>query len=325
MTDRRTFVRGAVLALVGLPLGATAQKNGKVPRVGLLVPTPNVAEAAFLQGLRDLGYVDGRTIIIDRRSAEGDYARLPALAMELVKLKPDVIASIVTQASIAAKEATGTIPIVIVAVSDPVAAGLVGNLARPGGNVTGTAVALHEAIGKQIELIRQVLPRVARIAVLWNPDNAVFQQQSLGEALISASRLRIVANPIGVRSSEELERALVALGSERPDAVLVLQDPLMAANRARLAELAIANRLPAFAGQSTLTEAGILASYGTDLRVMARRAAGYVQKILKGAKPSDLPIELPTKLELVINAKTAEALGLTIPASVLARADQVIR
>jgi len=239
--------------------------------------------------------------------------------------KPQVIVSIVTQASIAAKEATGSIPIVIVAVSDPVGAGIVGNLARPGGNVTGTAVHLHDAVGKQVELMRQVLPRIARVAVLWNPTNVIFQQHSLGEALISASRARIVAQPIGVRSREDLERALVALESDRPDAVLVLPDPLFTLNRARLVELVIANRMPTFTTFPALAEAGILASYGPDLRVSAKRAAIYVHKILKGAKPSDLPIELPTKFELVINAKTAEALGLTIPASVLARADQVIR
>ena len=236
-----------------------------------------------------------------------------------------MIVSIVTQASIAAKEATATIPIVIVGVGDPVGAGIVGNLARPGTNVTGTALQSHDAVGKQIELMRQMLPRLSQVAVLWNPANMVFQQQALGEALISAARMRVVALPVGVRSREDLERALVALGSERPDAVLVLPDPLMTSNTARLVEMAIASRLPTFTTFPSLAEAGILASYGPDLRVSAKRAAIYVHKILKGAKPSDLPIELPTKFELVINAKTAEALGLTIPASVLARADQVIR
>ena len=174
--------------------------------------------------------------------------------------------------------------------------------------------------------MRQMLPRIARVAVLWNPANIVFQQQALGEALISTARMRIVAQPIGVRSREDLERAFAALGSERPDALLVLPDPLLSAHRARIAEMAIASRLPVFTTfQGHSTEAGILASYGPDLRVSAKRAAVYVQKILKGAKPSDLPIELPTKFELVINAKTAEAIGLTIPASVLARADEVIR
>jgi len=323
---RRQLLSGVTaLVLAGLPLGARAQGVGALPRIGLLVGTANpVAESAFLQGMRDLGYVDGKSIVIERRS-DGDYTKLPALAAELAKLKPQVIVSIVTQASIAAKEATATIPIVIVAVGDPVGAGIVGNLARPGSNVTGTAVHSHDAVGKQIELMRQMLPRLSQVAVLWNPANIVFQQQALGEALLSAARMRVVAQPVGVRSREDLERALVALESDRPDAVLVLPDPLFTLNRARLVELVIANRMPTFTTFPALAEAGILASYGPDLRVSAKRAAIYVHKILKGAKPSDLPIELPTKFELVINAKTAEALGLTIPASVLARADQVIR
>jgi len=323
MIDRRGFVRAGALAAAAWPVVAVAQK--RLPRMGLLAAQPSSVDAAFLQGLRDLGYVDGRTIAIERRSADGDYARLPSLAADLVSLKPDLIASIVTQASVAAKEATSTIPIVIVAVSDPVSAGLVGNLSRPGGNVTGTAVHLHDAVGKQVELIRQVVPSVSRIAVFWNPDNAVFQQQSLGEALISSARARIVAQPVGVRSGDELERAFAALGSERVDAALVLPDPLVSTHRTRIAELAMAHRLPVFAGYRLLTEAGIVASYGPDLRVMGKRASVYVQKILKGAKPADLPIELPTRLELVINAKTADAIGLAIPSAVLARADEVIR
>ena len=323
---RRQLLTGVTaLVLAGLPLGARAQGVGALPRIGLITGAANLPiETAFLQGMRELGYVDGKSIIIERRF-DKEYAKLPALAAELVQLKPRVIVSIVTQASIAAKEATATIPIVIVGVGDPVGAGIVGNLARPGTNVTGTALQSHDAVGKQIELMRQMLPRLSQVAVLWNPANMVFQQQALGEALISAARMRVVALPVGVRSREDLERSLVALGSERPDAVLVLPDPLMTSNTARLVEMAIASRLPTFTTFPSLAEAGVLASYGPDLRVSAKRAAIYVHKILKGAKPSDLPIELPTKFELVINAKTAEALGLTIPASVLARADQVIR
>jgi len=321
--DRRTFVRSGLLAAMGWPLVVSSER--RLPRLGLLVGLPSPVDAAFVQGLHDLGYVEGRTIVIERRSADGDYARLPSLAADLVASKPDVIASIVTQASIAAKEATATIPVVIVAVSDPVAAGIVGNLSRPGSNVTGTAVHLHDAVGKQVELMRQVVPRAARIAVLWNPDNAVFQQQSLGEALIAAARMHMVAQPFGVRSREDIERTFSSLGSERTDAVLVLQDPLVSLNRTRIAELATMHRLPTVSGFRLLTEAGILASYGPDLRVMGKRASVYVQKILKGAKPSDLPIELPTRLELVINAKSAHAIGLVIPSTLLARADEVIR
>jgi len=321
--DRRTFVRAAMLAAAGWPIVVVSQRS--LPRIGLLVGLPSPVDAAFVQGLRDLGYVDGRTIVIERRSAEGDYAKLPSLAAELVSSKPDVIASVVTQASIAAKEATSTIPVVMVAVSDPVAAGIVGNLSRPGSNVTGTALHLHDAVGKQVELIRQMVPRAARIAVLWNPDNAVFQQQSLGEALIAASRARVVAQPFGVRSREDIERTFAWLPGERIDAVLVLPDPLIFSYRTRIVDLATMHRLPTFSGFRLLTEAGILASYGPDLRVMGKRASVYVQKILKGAKPSDLPIELPTRLELVINAKSADAIGLSIPSTLLARADEVIR
>jgi putative ABC transport system substrate-binding protein len=325
MIDRRTFVRAGALATAGWPLVTAAQKASAIPRIGLLVVVPSAVDAAFVAGLRELGYVDGRNVAIERRSADGDYGRLPSLAAELVALRPSVIASVVTQASIAAKDATSTIPIVIVAVSDPVAAGIVGNLSRPGGNVTGTAVHLHDAVGKQVELMRQVLPRLARIAVIWNPDNAVFQQQSLGEALISAARMRVVAQPLGVRSREDIERTFASLSSERVDGVLVLQDPLVSAHRARIAELAAAHRLPAFSGFRLLTEAGILASYGPDLRVSGKRASVYVQRILKGARPSDLPIELPTRLELVVNARTADALGIALSPAVLARADEVIR
>lgn len=325
MTGRRTFVRTGALALAALPLAAFAQETASLPRLGLLTAGQGSLplENAFLDGLREAGYVDGRTIRIERRSAEGDFAKLPALATDLVKLKPAVIASVVTQASIAAKEATSVIP--IVAVSDPVVAGLVGNLRRPGGNVTGTAAELHNAVGKQIELMRQILPHIRRIAIVWNPANAVFQQQALGTALIAASQLRIVAQPAGVRTRDELEEAMAALTADRPDALLVLPDPLLVANRARVAELVRAARLPALSGTRPLTEAGLLASYGPDLAVSARRAATYVRKILGGAKPGDLPIELPTKLELVVNVKTADAIGVTVPNAVLARADQVIR
>jgi putative ABC transport system substrate-binding protein len=327
MPSRRTFVRASTLALAGLPLVAIAQRSASLPVLGLLTPGPGShgIESAFLQGLRDTGYVDGRNISIERRSAEGDFARLPALASEIVRLKPAVIASVVTQASIAAKEATSAIPIVIVSVSDPIAAGLVGNLAHPGENVTGTAAQLHTAVGKQVELMRQILPRVARIGVLWNPGNAVFQQQSLGTALIAASQMRIVVHPLGVRSPDELEHAMTALAAERADAILVLPDPLLVLTRARIAELALASRIPAFSSSRMLADAGILASYGPDLAVIARRAGPYVRKILNGAKPGDLAVELPTKLELVVNAKTAAALGVAVPAAVLARADDVIR
>ena len=275
--------------------------------------------------MREPGYVEGKTIVVERRSADGDLSRLPAFADELVRGRPDVIVAIVTAATIAASRATRTIPIVMVSVGDPVAAGVVGNLARPGGNVTGTSGQSTAAIGKQIEIIRQVLPRATRIALIWNPANAIFQQQLLGEALTAAARLQMLARILEVRNRDELDRAFAAMSSERPDAVLVLLDPVVTANVDRLVELSIAHRLPTFTGSRHLAEAGVLASYGSDLTVMARRAATYVQRILKGAKPGDLAIEQPTKFELIVNLRTAKALGIDIPGTLVARADEAIR
>jgi putative ABC transport system substrate-binding protein len=213
----------------------------------------------------------------------------------------------------------------MVGTNDPVAAGLVGNLARPGGNITGTAAVIHSAVGKQMELIRQMLPHTARLWVVWDPGNAAFHQQSLGEALIAGTRLRILVRPVEAHSREELERILSVSAPERPDAILALQSPIITADRERLAEAAIANRMPMFSGNPQYAEAGFLATYGPSLDVLGRRAATYLDKILKGTKPGDMAIELPTKYDLIINAKTAKALGLAIPQSVLQRADEVIR
>ncbi len=326
MTNRRSFVNASALLLLGVSLRAAAQRAGAMPRIGLLTPgPPNIQEQEFWQGMRDLGYVDGKNIVVDRRSAEGDFARLPALAAELVKNRPDVIVAIVSAAAIAAKQATATIPIVMVGVSDPVASGLVGNLARPGGNVTGTASQSYAAVGKEIELIRQLLPHASRVAALWNPANGIFQQLLLSEALAAAARLHMLLRLIEVRTREELDRTFATLQTERPDAVVVMQDPMFGANAARVSELALAQGLPAFSGSRLLTEAGILASYGPDLPAIARRSSVYVQRILKGAKPGDLAVEQPTKFELVINLRTAKALRIDVPATVIARADEVIR
>jgi putative ABC transport system substrate-binding protein len=323
---RRAFVGASALALTGTALRVHAQRSRALPRLGFLVVNrTGTTEPPFLEGLRELGYVEGRTVTVERRSADGDYAKLPALAAELVNLKPDIIVAFITQPAVAAKDATTTAPIVMVATSDPVAAGIVGNLSRPGGNVTGTAALLHTVVGKQMELVRQVLPRAARVWVVWDPGNAAFHQHALGEALIAATRLRLLARPVEARTREELERVFVEAEAARPDAMLVLQNPMLTTNRARLAELAVSGRVPVFSGLRVLCEAGILASYGPNLDVLARRAASYVDKILKGAKPGDLAIELPTRYELVVNAKTARALGLTIPQSLLLRADEVIQ
>lgn len=324
MTTRRTFFHGCALAFASVALDARAQR-GALPRIGYLTPGPNPREAAFWQGMRDLGYVEGKTIVVDRRSADGDFARLPALAAEIVKGKPDVIVAIVSASALAAKEATSTIPIVVVGAADPVAAGLVGNLARPGGNVTGTASQSNAAVGKLLDLIRQVRPGATRVAALWNPVNAVSQQLRLGETLIAAARVHLLVRVVEVGSRDDLERAFARFEAERPDAVLVSSDTYFLSNAGRLAELAVAQRLPVFSTTRQLTDAGIFASYGADLAVVARRSAAYVHRILKGAKPGDLPIELPAKFELVLNQRTADAVGIVIPAAVLSRADVVIR
>lgn len=325
MTSRRTFVRTAGAALAFAAMGAHAQRAGGLPRIGYLTPGPNPREAAFWAGMRDLGYVEGRTIVVDRRSADGDFARLPALAAEIVKGKPDLIVAIVSASALAAKEATSTIPIVVVGAADPVAAGLVGNLARPGGNVTGTASQSNAAVGKLLDLIRQIRPGATRVAALWNPVNAVSQQLRLGETLIAAARVHLLVRVVEVGTRDDLERAFAGFGTERPDGVLVSSDTYFLSNAGRLAELALAQRVPVFSTTRQLTEAGILASYGADLAIVARRSAAYVHRILKGAKPGDLPIELPAKFELVVNQRTADALGIVVPPAVLSRADVVIR
>jgi len=323
--SRRTFVHGAGLAILAASPRAHAQRAGAMPRIGYLTPGPNPREAAFWQGMRDLGYVDGKTIVVDRRSADGDFARLPALAADIVKNRPDVIVAIVSASAIAAQQATSTIPIVMVGPADPVAAGLVANLARPGGNVTGTASQSNAVIGKLVELVRQLRPAATRIAALWDPVNAVSQQLRLGETLIAAAKLQLLVRVLEVRSREDLERAFATFRAERPDAVLVASDTFFLGNADRIVELALAQKVPVFSTTRQLTEAGILASYGADLNVVARHAATYVQRILKGAKPGDLAVELPSKFELVINMRTASALGVVVPSAVIARADEVIR
>jgi len=320
--DRRTFMGSGGAALLVLPLRAHAQKAPRPTRIGLLTPGPTPLEAPFMEGMRDLGYVEGKGIVVERRSADGDFTRLPALAAELAKLRPEVIVAIVSAAAIAASQATPEIPIVMVAVADPVASGLVGNLAHPGGNVTGTSGQTNATIGKQVELVRQMVP-AKRVTILWNPANANFQQMLLGEGLIAAARLRILANILQAGTPGEIDRAFEALKSDPPDAVLVLQDPVFVANSTQIAQSALALRLPAFSGARSLVQAGILASYGSDLTSVARRAAAYVHRILKGAKPGDLAIEQPTKFEVVVNLKTAKALGITIPPAVLSRAEVI--
>jgi putative ABC transport system substrate-binding protein len=324
MIDRRAFVSGAGLAVLGLARPSLAQRANALPRIGLLTPGLNPREAAFWQGMNALGYVEGKTVVVDRRSADGDFTRLPALAQELVKNRPDVIIAIASASALAAKQATSIIPIVVVGSTDPVAGGLVVNLARPGGNVTGTATQTTAAVGKMLELVPQLVPGAKRLAALWDPVNTISQQLRMGETLIGAARLHLFVHIVEVKTPEDIERVFGALRSERPDAVLVPADTFFLNNAVRVAEVAIAHRLPVFGTGRALTEAGILASYGANASVIARRSATYVHRILKGAKPGDLPIEQPTQFELVLNLRTAKALGLTLPRSIVQRADEVI-
>jgi len=315
------------LSLLAAPLTAEAQQAAKAPRIGILEASPAVARSylweAFGQGLVDLGYVEGRNITIERRYAEGKWERLPDLAADLVRLKVDVIVAAPTPAIHAAKQATRTIPIVMAISGDPVGTGLVASVARPGGNITGLSIMTSELVGKQLALLKEVVPNVSRVAVLWNPANPLGTPQ-LREAKAAAPALAVQLQVLPVRAPSEFESAFAAMTRARAGALLVLPDAMFGVNRPQLADLAAKSRLPAMYGLRELVEAGGLMAYGPHYADVFRRAATYVDKILKGAKPGDLPVEQPTKFELVINLKTAKALGLTIPPSLLQRADQVI-
>jgi putative ABC transport system substrate-binding protein len=317
----------ATLILASVYL-AEAQQPGKIPRIGFLSPFspgPDPRVEAFRQGLRDLGYMEGQNITIEYRWADGRFEQLPDLVAELVRLKVDVVVAAVTQASLAAKKATGTIPIVMVAVSDPVGSGLVASLARPGTNITGTSSMTAEVVGKQLELLKETLPKISRVAALWNPANPVFQAIQRRETEVAARALGVQLHILEARGPDEIDRAFAAMAKERTKALLVLGDPVFYSHRKRIADLAAKHRLPTVSGTREYVEAGGLMAYGTSFSDMYRRAAYYVDKILKGTKPADLPVEQPMKFELVINLKTAKQIGLTIPQSVLYRADKVIR
>jgi putative tryptophan/tyrosine transport system substrate-binding protein len=308
---------------------AAGQEPKKVPRIGFLsaatrTSSPHLTEA-FLQGLRELGYVEGQNITIEYRWAEGRFEQLPDLAGDLVHLKVDVIVAAVTQPSLAAKKATGTIPIVMVGVSDPVESGLVASLARPGTNITGTSSMTAEVVGKQLELLKETLPKISRVAALWNPANPVFQAIQRRETEVAARALGVQLQLMEARGPDEIDRAFAAMAKERTKALLVLGDPVFASHRKRIADLAAKHRLPSVSGTREYVESGGLMAYGTSFSDMYRRAAYYVDKILKGTRPADLPVEQPMKFELVINLKTAKQIGLTIPQSVLYRADKVIK
>jgi ABC-type uncharacterized transport system substrate-binding protein len=325
-----TFLIVLLAILLTPPGGDTQPAAGKVYRIGILgnIPLTNPEGArlwgAFIQGLRDLGYVEGQNITIEYRFSEGQYERLPDLAADLVRLQVDVIVAPATQNVLVAKQATRTIPIVMTGGGDPVGNGLVASLARPGGNVTGLSILAFETVGKQLELLKEIVPRFSRVAVLGNPNTQMYPLW-LGEVKAAARSLGVQLQILEARGPDNLESAFAAMSRERAGALLVPTDGMFLLHRTRIVELAAKSRLPAMYGTKEYVDVGGLMVYGASLRDNFRRAATYVDKILKGAKPADLPVEQPTKFEFVINMKTAKALGLTIPPSVLARADEVIQ
>jgi putative ABC transport system substrate-binding protein len=325
---RREFIT-ILGSAAAFPLAAYAQQTAKAPRVGWLSPGSITSDenflASFRDGLGELGWVLGKNIAIESRWAEGNFERLPDLAAELVRLKVDVIVANVTQASLAARNATATIPIVMVGVGDPLGSGLVASLARPGGNVTGPSSMLAEASGKQLALLKETVPTASAVAVLRNPANPVWQAAALRETERAARAIGLRLQFLEARGPDEFEAAFAAMIREHAGALFVPADIIFVRHAQQMAELAARHRLPAMYGFREHVVAGGLMSYAASFAVMFRRAAAFVDKILKGAKPADLPVEQPTKFELVINLNTAKALGITIPQSVLQRADEVIR
>ena len=323
---KSAILLGAMLFALCFP--AQAQQTLKIPRIGLLFteesspPSPNVE--AFRQGLRDLGYVEGKNIILEYRYAEGKLERLPHLAEELVRLPVDVIVTALSPGIHAAKRATDMIPIVFAVSGNPMATGYVASLARPGGNVTGLSVMDYELSGKRLELLTEALGRVARVAVLWNPGNGAMVLK-MKEVQGAAQGLRVDIKSLEVREPQDFDRALAALPRERAHALLTLADPLTLFHRDRIIEMAAKSRVPAMYENREFVDAGGLMSYGPNIEANYRRAATYVDKILKGAKAAELPVEQPMKFELVINLKAAKQIGVTIPQKVLMRADKVIR
>ena len=324
--ERRTFMAVMAGGLLAAPLAAEAQPTGKVYRVGFLWDSPAVwphALEGFRQGLRDLGWVEGKNIVVEYRWAEGHFDRLPSLAEELVRLKVDVIVAPTSIYAGAAKRATSTIPIVFASHADPIGSGHVASLAHPGTNATGLTVVMSETMAKSLELLKATVPGLRRVAVIWDPATpshapALKAVEATGRAL----GLRL--QPLAVRSVTEFDSAFSAIVQEHAGAVLVLSTPLFMGGAKRLAELAMIHKLPTMFGPREHVEAGGLMSYSPDRADLYRRAAIYVDKILKGANPADLPVQQATNFELVINLKTAKALGLTIPQPLLQRADQII-
>ncbi len=322
-----TILATLALAFFGAPLASDAQQPPKVHRIGFLGAASLSGYAslveAFRQGLRDLGYVEGKNIVIEYRWADGRYDRLPDLAAELVRLKVEVLVTHGTPGTLAAKQATKTIPIVMALSGDAVATGIVASVARPGGNITGSTFFFPEINAKRLELLKEAVPRASRVALLLNPDNPA--KEPLLKAMEAAARsLKVELQQFEVRSPDEFAGAFSAMTKRRVEAVAIIDDAMLIAHAGRIADLAVKNRLPTI-GFREYADVGGLMAYAVNFPDIWRRAAVFVDKLLKGAKPADLPIEQATRFELVINLRTAKALGLTMPQSLLIRAEQVIQ
>jgi putative ABC transport system substrate-binding protein len=322
------FMGGAAAVLPALARAQRAPQASRVPLIGILSPAgPETGwfSEGLRQGLRDQGYVDGQSIRLEYRWAYGQFDRLPRLAAELVELRVDLIVAGVTQGSLAAKAATRTIPIVMVAVGDPLGSGLIDSLARPGGNITGTAVMATDVVGKQLALLKELDPALQHVAVLWNPANAVFQARQVEEVEVASRRLGLRLDFFAASAPDTLADAFAAMRRDGARALHVLIDPVFVLHRRELAALIAATRLAAVSGvRDFAEEGGVLMTYGADFVDSTRRSMAYVAKILRGAKPGDLAVEQPIKFELVVNLKTAKQLGITIPEPILTRADEVI-
>jgi putative tryptophan/tyrosine transport system substrate-binding protein len=322
---RREFVALLGGAAAAWPVAARAQQAGSKHTVGIL--SAGVENAALnmvlVDALRELGWVEGKNIAFEHRYAENRLERLPGLATDLVRLKVDVIAAAGTLAPLAAKQASSTIPIVMTTAGDPLGSGLVASLARPGGNVTGMSLMAPDLGGKRLELLKEVLPRLARVAVLWNAANP-YSALVFKETQAAGRTLGIEVQSLEVRAPDDFDGAFEAARQQRPDALITVEDPLTVNHRQRVADFTAGQQLPSLHGVREFAAAGGLMSYGASLADLIRRAAGYVDKILRGAKPADLPVQQPSKFELVINLKTAKTLGLTVPLTLQASADEVI-
>ena len=328
MNTRRRLVLALLAWALAAPLASFAQQSAKIARVGFLHPASaqgaDIRLQAFRDGLRELGYVEGKNLQLEVRWGEGKLDRLPALAAELVQAKVDVIVAATSPSVVAARQATRTIPIVMPTSSDPVGDGLVASLARPGGNITGLSQMAPELGEKRIQLLKEIFPKVSHaMAVLWNPDY-VGMRARFEQARVAAPAVGLTVRSVEVRDARELDVAFEAIIREHPEALLLLVDPLTLSQRARIVEFAAEQRLPAIYETRDFVDVGGLISYGPNGLELFRRAAIYVDKILRGAKPADLPIEQPTKFELVINMRAAKALGIKFPESILLRADKVI-